>query len=109
MVAILNFLFFVINALLSVVVWIVIINAIISWLVAFDIINLRNRQAYNVVRLLERVTAPLLASLRRFIPPIGGLDLTPVILIVLITGAQRFLLPALFGWLTGLAGGGQVV
>jgi len=108
MAAILSFIYFVINALLSVLVWLIIINAIVSWLIAFDIINLRNRAANNVVRMLDRVTAPVMAPFRRIIPSIGGLDLSPVIVIVLITGVQRYLLPALFNWLGSLLVGPTV-
>ena len=104
--AILYFLFLVIDFLLSAIVWIVIANAVVSWLIAFDIINLRNRTAYNAVRFLDRVTAPLLAPLRRFIPPFGGMDVTPVILIIIVVAAQRALLPALFQWLQATVGGG---
>ncbi len=108
MLAILNFIFFVIDALLSAIVWIVIINAVVSWLIAFDIINMRNPTAYRVVRFLDRVTSPLLAPFRRVIPPIGGLDLTPVILIVIISGVQRFLLPAFAAWLATMLVGPTV-
>ncbi|HEY7852645.1 MAG TPA: YggT family protein [Caulobacteraceae bacterium] len=104
--AILYFIFLVIGFLLDALVWLIVANAIISWLVAFDIINLRNRAAYSVVRMIDRVTAPFLAPFRRFIPPIGGMDITPVILIVLIMAAQRALLPALFLWLQATVGGG---
>jgi YggT family protein len=104
--AVIYFIYLVIDFLLSAIVWIVIANAVVSWLIAFDIINLRNRTAYNVVRFLDRVTAPLLAPFRRFIPPLGGMDLTPMILIILIVAAQRALLPALFQWLEAMTGGG---
>ena len=108
MVAILTFIYLVVDLLLSAVVWLVVANAIVSWLIAFDIINLRNPTAYRVVRFLDRVTSPLLAPFRKIIPPIGGLDLTPVILIVVISGAQRFLLPALAGWLASMLVGPTV-
>jgi YggT family protein len=104
--AVIYFIYLVIDFLLSAIVWIVIANAVVSWLIAFDIINLRNRTAYNVVRFLDRVTSPLLAPFRRFIPPLGGMDLTPMILIILIVAAQRALLPALFQWLEAMTGGG---
>jgi YggT family protein len=103
--AILNFVFLIIDFALSAIVWLVIANAVISWLIAFDVINLRNRVAYSAVRFLDQVTRPILAPLRRIIPSIGGLDITPVILIIVITAAQRTLLPALFGWLAGLVTG----
>ena len=105
MIAILNFIFLIIDFVLSAIVWIVIANAVISWLIAFDVINLRNRTAYSVVRFLDAVTRPLLAPFRRFIPPIAGLDITPIVLIVLIGAAQQTLLPALFSWIVRLVGG----
>ena len=107
--AILYFLFLVIDFLLDALVWLIVANAIVSWLVAFDIINLRNRAAFTAVRMLDRVTTPFLAPFRRFIPPIGGMDLTPVILIVLVMAAQRALLPALYAWLLASVGGGVTV
>lgn len=106
--ALIYFIFLVINFALNVVVWLVIANAVVSWLVAFDVINLRNRTAYNAVKMLDRIVSPLLAPFRRFIPPLGGMDVTPVILIIIIVAAQQALLPALFQWLEGMVGG-QVV
>lgn len=103
--AIIYFVFLVVDFLLSALVWIVIANAVVSWLIAFDIINMRNRAAYNIVRMLDRVVSPFLKPFRRFIPPIGGMDITPLILIVLIAATQRALLPALFGWLQMSVGG----
>ena len=107
--AILYFIFLVIDLLLTALVWLIVANAIVSWLVAFEIINLRNRAAYTVVKMLDRVTRPFLAPFRRFIPPIGGMDLTPAILVVIIIAAQRALLPALFNWLQATVGGGVPV
>lgn len=103
--ALIYFVFLVINFALDVLVWLVIANAVVSWLVAFDVINLRNRFAYNAVRFLDRAVSPLLAPFRRFIPPLGGMDITPVILIILIWATQRALLPAAFQWLEGMTGG----
>ncbi len=103
--AIIYFVFLVINFLLSALVWLVIANAVVSWLIAFDIINMRNRAAYSIVRGLDRVVSPFLRPFRRFIPPLGGMDITPLILIVLIMATQRALLPALFVWLQTSVGG----
>jgi len=69
-----------------------ILNAILSWLVAFDIINLRNRFVYQFSHFLDAVTRPLLAPIRKVVPSLGGVDITPIILILLITGVQRFIL-----------------
>lgn len=68
--------------LLDVVFWIIIIQVILSWLVAFDVVNVRNPQAANLVRLFERLTDPIYRPLRKFVPPIAGIDLTPIIVII---------------------------
>ncbi|KSB88232.1 hypothetical protein AS593_08745 [Caulobacter vibrioides] len=98
------FVFFILNALLDLLKWAVIISAIISWLVAFDVINLRNNVVYQVSRFLDAVTRPLLAPLRKVIPPLGGVDITPIILILVIIGVQSFLLFPLRNTLLGILG-----
>ena len=105
MVALIDFVFLVIQLLVQAVIWIVIANAIVSWLIAFDVINMRNATARQVVRFLDSVTRPLLRPFRRVIPPLGGIDVTPVILIILLQAAAVTLLPALKGWLLSLVGG----
>ena len=67
--------------LLDVCFWIIIIQVILSWLITFDVINVRNQQAANFVRLIDRITAPVYTPLRKFIPPIAGIDITPIIVI----------------------------
>ncbi|AYV45561.1 hypothetical protein CFHF_16750 [Caulobacter flavus] len=98
------FVFFILNALLELLKWAVIISAIISWLVAFDVINLRNNAVYQISRFLDAVTRPLLAPLRRVIPPLGGVDITPIILLLVIVGVQNFLLFPLRNTLLGILG-----
>jgi len=61
--------------------WIIILSVVVSWLIAFDVVNIRNQQAANLVRLLEKATEPVYRPLRKFIPPIGGIDITPIIVI----------------------------
>ena len=51
------------------------------WLITFEVINIRNQQAANFVRLIDRITAPVYTPLRKVIPPIAGIDLTPIIVI----------------------------
>ncbi|PZQ46927.1 MAG: YggT family protein [Micavibrio aeruginosavorus] len=67
--------------LLDVCFWIIIIQVVLSWLILFDVINVRNPQAANFVRLIERITDPVYKPLRKVIPPIAGIDITPIILI----------------------------
>ena len=94
-----SFLHFILNGLISLMVWAIIISAIMSWLTAFNVINLRNSAVAGIQRILETLTAPVLAPLQRFIPPIGGLDITPVFALLILQGVQRYILPALLGGL----------
>jgi YggT family protein len=89
----LAFVIFIVRALLELLVWAIIISAILSWLVAFNVINVRNGFVYSLVRMLEGVTRPVLAPFQRFIPPLGGIDLSPIVVILLIQGALRYLIP----------------
>jgi YggT family protein len=102
MVAIVNFLFAVISALMTVVIWIIIANAIMSMLIAFDVINMRNRVVRQIVTFLDAMTRPILRPLRRVIPVFGGIDITSLILIIVLGAAQQYLLPALQEWVISL-------
>ena len=86
--------------LLNIYKYIVIVNVIISWLVAFNILNTQNRFIYSVLDLSYRLTEPMLNKIRRFLPSLGSLDISPVILLVLIWFLQTcmylYLAPILF-------------
>jgi YggT family protein len=99
-----SFLEFIVGSLLQLLVWAIIISAILSWLVAFDVINLRNRFVYNVSRFLDAVTRPVLAPVQRIIPPLGGVDISPIIVILVIQGAIQYLLPLIFNPLKAALG-----
>jgi YggT family protein len=99
-----SFLLFVVSGLLSALIWVIILNAILSWLVAFDVINLRNQFVYNLSRFLDAVTRPVLRPFQRFIPPLGGVDITPIIALLVIQGAQIYLLPLIFRPLIAITG-----
>lgn len=76
--------FFIGNVLLlalQIYAYIIIASVIISWLVAFEVINPKNEQAQNLLNLIDKVTAPVYKPLRKFIPPIGGIDITPIVVI----------------------------
>jgi YggT family protein len=79
---------FLFNNLIGLVILVVIVNAIISWLVAFDVINLRNPTMYRVVRTLDAITEPLLRPIRRVLPSLGGMDLSPIILLLLLQATR---------------------
>jgi len=76
--------YFLAYELLNIYKWIVIANVIISWLVAFNVLNTQNRFVYSVLELTYRLTEPFLNKIRSFLPNLGTLDISPVILLVLI-------------------------
>jgi YggT family protein len=76
--------FMLIDTILGLYVWVLIASAILSWLVAFNVVNTRNRAVYVIGDFLYRVTEPVLAPLRRILPNLGGLDLSPIIVILII-------------------------
>ena len=64
--------------------YVVIANVIVSWLIAFNILNTQNRFVYSILELSYRLTNPFLNKIRRFLPNLGSLDISPVILLLLI-------------------------
>ena len=64
--------------------YVVIANVIVSWLIAFNILNTQNRFVYSILDLSYRLTDPFLNKIRRFLPNLGSLDISPVILLLLI-------------------------
>ncbi|MCR9219435.1 MAG: YggT family protein [Alphaproteobacteria bacterium] len=81
---------------LNLYVWAIIISAILSWLVAFNVVNTSNRFVYMVGDFLYRITEPALRPIRRFLPNLGGIDISPILLILLIFLAQRILAQMLY-------------
>jgi YggT family protein len=81
-------------------IWVIIIGAVLSWLVAFDIVNRRNRVVYLIGDSFYRMTEPVLRPIRRVMPDLGGLDLSPVILILGLIFLRDVVI---FGWLAPLA------
>ena len=81
----------VILALLDLYVWVIIIGALLSWLAAFDVLNLRSRFVQVVGDLCFRITEPVLRHIRRFVPNVNGIDLSPLALIFIIMFLQHFL------------------
>ena len=77
-----------VDTVLTLLVWAVVINAILSWLVAFSVVDVRNRFVFLVYDTLNRLTDPLLKPIRRFMPNLGGVDLSPLVLILLVFFAR---------------------
>jgi YggT family protein len=68
--------------IISIYTWIVIAAVVMSWLIAFGVINTYNRFARSVVQFLDAMTEPVFRQVRRVIPPIGGLDISPLIVLI---------------------------
>ena len=83
-------------------IWVIIAGAILSWLVVFDVVNYRNRFVYQFSRVLDALTDPPLRQIRKVIPLIGGVDLSPIVLILglqfLLIVFQRTLAPILLAY-----------
>ncbi|WP_237831996.1 YggT family protein [Sandaracinobacteroides sayramensis] len=77
--------------LLQLLIWIIIVQAILSWLVAFNIVNLNNRFVASVLYSLDRFLNPLLRPIRNLLPDMGGIDLSPLVLVLGIMLVQRLL------------------
>jgi len=80
-----------ISLVINIYVWILIAGAIMSWLIAFNVINQHNDFVRQVLYFIARVTEPVLAPIRRIIPPMGGLDLSPMILIIALWFIQNLM------------------
>ena len=76
--------FILLDSIITIYLWIIIINAILSWLVAFNILNTQNRFVFSILDTTYKLTDPALSKIRRFIPMFGSIDISPVILILLL-------------------------
>ena len=74
--------FILFDTIITIYLWIIIINAILSWLVAFNILNTQNRFVFSVLDTTYKLTDPALNKIRRFLPSFGSVDLSPVVLIL---------------------------
>lgn len=73
-----------VGSVIELYIWIIILQVVLSWLVAFNVVNTRNRFVYVIGDVLYRLTEPVLGPIRRFLPSFGGIDLSPVVLILLL-------------------------
>jgi YggT family protein len=72
-------------------IWILIASAILSWLLAFNVLNTSNRFVYSLSEFLYRITEPALRPIRRVVPLVGGIDISPVVLILLLIFVQNLI------------------
>ena len=76
--------FLLVDSVINIYIWLIIINAVLSWLVAFNILNTQNRFVFAVLNATHQLTDPALNKIRRFIPNLGSIDISPVVLILLL-------------------------
>ena len=76
--------FILLDNIITIYLWIIIINAVLSWLVAFNILNTQNRFVFAVLDATYKMTDPALNKIRRFLPNLGAFDISPIILLLLI-------------------------
>ena len=74
--------FILLDSVISIYLWVIIINALLSWLVAFNILNTQNRFVFSVLDTTYKLTDPMLNKIRRFVPTFGSIDISPIILIL---------------------------
>jgi YggT family protein len=77
--------------IIEIYIWLLVAMAVLSWLIAFNVINTRNRFIATVIDFLYRITEPVLRPLRRIIPNLGGIDITPAVLILILFFVQQLI------------------
>ena len=94
-------LFLLIDAILAIIFWVLIISAVLSWLVAFRVVNTSNEAVYMIYNLFRRLSDPILRPVRRVVPLFGGVDISPIIVLLAIYFLRQ-LLREYWGALVGL-------
>lgn len=85
----------IVEVLLNVVWWIIVVQAILSWLIAFNVINTYNDMVRSIWNALQRMTEPLYRPIRRILPDFGALDLSPLVVLLVIYILQTIVIPAI--------------
>jgi YggT family protein len=100
-----QFIYAILDGVLRLLILAIIVNAVFSWLIAFNVVNLRHPFVRQVAHFFEAVTDPVLWPFRQVVPALGGIDITPILAILVLQAADSYLLPWLFGPLIGMLGG----
>ncbi|MEX0840197.1 MAG: YggT family protein [Parvibaculum sp.] len=95
MIALLNL----IASAITIYVWIIVVGVVLSWLVAFNVVNTHNRFVFTVVDTINRLTEPALRPIRNLLPNLGGIDISPIILILLLFFLRNLIVYDLPIWL----------
>jgi YggT family protein len=81
----------IVNLLLSIITWIIIIQVILSWLFAFNVLNTSSHGVRAFAVAIDRITAPLYRPIRRILPDFGGIDFSPLVILILIQVIKKLL------------------
>ena len=79
------------NQVVELYIWVLIISAVASWLVAFNVINISNRFVYSILEVAYKLTNPPLSFIRRYVPSLGSVDISPIILILGLVFLRNFI------------------
>jgi len=85
-----------VSPILSILVIVIFVSVVLSWLIAFNVVNPHNQLVNAIWRFTSALTEPLLRPIRRFVPPLGGMDLSPLILLLVVYFIQGWVLPRLY-------------
>lgn len=91
----------IIQVLLDIVWWIIVVQAVMSWLIAFNVINTYNDTVRAIWLALQRMTEPLYRPIRRIMPDFGALDLSPLVVLLVIGILSRIVIPNIAAWYVG--------
>ena len=80
-----------VDTVIELYIWVVIASVVLSWLIAFNVINTRNSFVHQIGDFLNRATEPTLRPIRNILPNLGGIDISPLVLILLLIFARRLL------------------
>ena len=86
-----------VSTVIQIYIYLLVASAILSWLIAFNVVNTRNQLVAMIADVLCRLTEPVLAPIRRILPNFGGLDVSPVVVILLLIFVNRLLWEMLYG------------
>mgnify|MGYP003321556056 FL=1 len=79
------------NQVVEIYIWVLIVSAVASWLVAFNVINISNRFVYSILEIAYKLTNPPLSFIRRYIPSLGSVDISPIVLILGLVFLRNFI------------------
>lgn len=97
-----NALLFLLSSIVDVLWWFIIISVVMSWLVAFNVINLHNQFVYGIYTSINGIVEPMLRPIRRLMPDLGGIDLSPILVLILLSFLSVFIRYDLPRYLTGM-------